>query len=86
MTICGHHGSIQWRAGKGEGKRQREKWQTNTERIEEETNGWTDNNVSDQMRQRLKRRINKVVMLYSPNEGGQSGADSGFLCSCAPRE
>lgn len=32
----------------------------------------TESNVRDQMRQRLKRGINKIVILYSSNEGGQS--------------
>lgn len=44
----------------------------NEENCREKAQRGTENHITDQMRERLMRRINKVVISYPSNEGGQS--------------
>lgn len=66
MGICSHWGPIKWNARKDCGDTKRKQLK------EKKKERGTENHVRDQMRQRLNRGINKVVILYSSNEGRQS--------------
>lgn len=57
-----------WRGGVQTDRRGRQ----NEENSREKAQRGTENNVTDQMRERLMRGINKAVILYPSNEGGQS--------------
>lgn len=69
--ICGHGRFIKCKEEcDGGGKRRHGR--RNEESCREKAQRGTENNVTDQMRERLMRRINKIVISYPSNEGGQS--------------